>query len=328
MRQLIAVFLLAAFAADARAVTIAWVPVGNPGNSPDTGVSSLGAVNYSYSIGQFDVTVAQYVEFLNTKDASGADPLGLYNNTGIAYSTYGQINFNAGNASGSKYSAMAGDANHPANYVTWYDAIRFANWLNNGQGNGDTETGSYTLLGGTPTPSNAASITRNAGVTVFLPNANEWEKAAYYDPRTPAQGGPPVSSHNYWLYPTSSNTAPHATGPTATPNSANYNDTVLNLTNVGAYTGTTSPYGAYDMGGDVSQWNEHLFIDGSRGHRGASFLDSSTAMQAPTSSGSDPATPGAIVGFRLVMLIPEPSGLALAALGFAGLAVWGWRKRS
>ena len=40
------------------------------------------------------------------------------------------------------------------NYVTWYDTIRFANWLNNGQGTGDTETGAYTLLGGTPTPSN------------------------------------------------------------------------------------------------------------------------------------------------------------------------------
>ena len=35
------------------------------------------------------------------------------------------------------------------NYVSFYDALRFANWLNNGQGSGDTETGAYTLLGGT-----------------------------------------------------------------------------------------------------------------------------------------------------------------------------------
>ena len=39
----------------------------------------------------------------------------------------------------------------PVNYVDFYDALRFANWMNNGQGNGDTETGAYTLLGGTPT---------------------------------------------------------------------------------------------------------------------------------------------------------------------------------
>jgi hypothetical protein len=29
--------------------------------------------------------------------------------------------------------------------VNWYDAIRFANWLLNGQGDGDTETGAYTF---------------------------------------------------------------------------------------------------------------------------------------------------------------------------------------
>jgi formylglycine-generating enzyme required for sulfatase activity len=264
--------LLLALVADAGAVTISWVPVGNPGNQPDTGVSSLGAVNYSFNIGKYDVTVSQYVEFLNAKDPIGLNTLGLYNSNMSNTSNFGEINFNAGNASGSKYSAIAGDANHPVNYVTWYDAIRFANWMNNGQGSGDTESGAYTLLGGTPTPSNAASITRNAGATIVLPNANEWEKAAYYDPRTPAQGGPPLSDHHYWFYPTTSDTAPHATGPTATPNSANYNQyngAAANLTNVGAYTGTTSPYGAFDMGGDVRQWNESIFADGDRGWGGA-----------------------------------------------------------
>ena len=41
----------------------------------------------------------------------------------------------------------------PVVLVSFYDSIRFANWLHNGQGSGDTETG-YTLLGGTATPSN------------------------------------------------------------------------------------------------------------------------------------------------------------------------------
>ncbi len=95
---------------------------------------------------------------------------------------------------------ISGDGNHPVNYVTWYDAIRFANWLNNGQVPGSTETGAYTLLGGTPTPSNGNSITRNAGATVFLPSENEWYKAAYYNPAT----------SSYFQYPTSSNTVPTA----------------------------------------------------------------------------------------------------------------------
>ena len=98
------------------------------------------------------------------------------------------------------------------NYVTWYDAIRFANWLNNGQGNGDTETGAYTLgtlgAGGIPvTP----PLTHNAGAQVWLPTENEWYKAAYYNP----------GSSSYYLYPTSSNVIPTASGPTALANHAN-----------------------------------------------------------------------------------------------------------
>ena len=89
------------------------------------------------------------------------------------------------------------------NYVTWYDAIRFANWLHNGQGSGDTETGAYTLLGNaTPTPSNGPSITRNPGATWFLPSENEWYKAAYHNP----------AANSYSLYPTSSHTVPTAGG--------------------------------------------------------------------------------------------------------------------
>ena len=126
---------------------------------------------------------------------------------------------------------ISGDGNHPVNYETWYSAIRFANWLDNGQVAGSTETGAYTLLGGTPTPSNGNSITRNAGATVFLPSENEWYKAAYYNPAT----------SSYYQYPTSSNTAPTASGPTSAPNSANVNNAVGNLTAVGAYTARRAP---------------------------------------------------------------------------------------
>jgi hypothetical protein len=67
-------------------------------------------------------------------------------------------------------------------YVSFFDALRFSNWLNNGQGLGDTETGAYTRLGGTATPSNGTTVTRNGSANTFLTSENEWYKAAYYSP--------------------------------------------------------------------------------------------------------------------------------------------------
>lgn len=273
-------------------VTINWAPVGNPGNAADPATGSLyGAVPYAYNIDAYDVTNSQYVEFLNAKDANGANPLGLYNSN-MSNATFGGINYNAGNANGNKYSVMSGDGNHPVNFVTWFDAARFANWLNNGQGNGDTESGAYTLLGGTPTPSNGNSITRNAGATVFLPSESEWYKAAYYNPAT----------SSYFQYPTSSNTAPTASGPIGATNSANYNNAVANLTDVGAYIGTTSPYGAFDMGGNVYQWNDALISSSSRRLRGAAFSFNSFFLLSSFPISPTLASESNFLGFRVASI--------------------------
>jgi formylglycine-generating enzyme required for sulfatase activity len=323
MQKSIAVFLVAAivaFVADAQAVTIHWSYVASKGSANVADGTGFGAVGYAYSIGTYDVTNSQYVEFLNAKDATGADTLGLYNSN-MSNGTYGGINFNGGNANGMKYSVISGNGNHPLNYATWYDSLRFANWLSNGQGNGDTENGAYTLLGGTPTPSNASTITRNAGATVFLPSENEWYKAAYYNPAT----------SSYYQYPTSSNTAPTAEAPPGGSNSANYNGALGgqfgNLTDVGAYSRTTSPYGAFDMGGNVYQWNEGFVATSFAGARGGSFDSNSGSLQSSTRFGYPPASEFFDTGFRVASTIPEPSTGVLAILGFASLAALGWRRR-
>ena len=305
----------------ASAVTIAWTPVGNPGNAPDTvvmtdGTTGYGSVPYSYNIGTYDVTNSQYVAFLNSNDPTGADPLGLYNSS-MSSAPRGGINYNSGAANGSKYSVMPGNGNHPVNFVSWYDAIRFTNWLNNGRVPGSTETGAYTILGGTPTPSNGLSITRNAGAMVFLPNENEWYKAAFYNPAT----------SSYFQYPTSSDTAPTAEAPPGGSNSANYNsnDFVGNLTDAGAYTGTMSPYGAFDMGGNVYQWTETLLDRLEREIRGGAFDTASDALLSSNRNAVDPpVTLSGGIGFR-VASVPEPSTgvLVVAACGL----MWVLRKR-
>lgn len=327
--------LLAGFAADARAVTIEWSTVGNPGNVGEiSGVGApdgvglgppkiVGAVNYTYRIGTYDVTASQYVEFLNAKDSTGSNSLGLYTST-MSNASFGGIAFNPGNADGSKYSVISGRENHPANGATWFSAVRFANWMNNGQGNGDTESGSYTILGATPTPSNAASIARTAGATIFLASEDEWYKAAYYNP----------ASNSYFTYPTSSNSTPIASGPTALPNHVNVPGpgVPLNLTDVGAYSGTMSPYGLFDAGGNVWQWNEALVGTAQngtvafRGVRGSSFLGDSSQLRASLRESALATTSSISVGFRLVN-VPEPSSFVLAALGLIGLVLWRRRNR-
>jgi formylglycine-generating enzyme required for sulfatase activity len=302
-----------------------WTLIGNPGNAANPRHSSqlcgpiinqpCGAVSYYYNIGTYEVTNAQHVEFLNATAAS--DPLELYNPnmadpsaTGSYLSGYGGIT-RTGNAGSYTYSAIAGRENMPVNYVTFYDALRFANWMNNGQGNASTETGAYTLLGGTPTPSNGTTALRNVEAAIVLPNENEWYKAAYYD----------VSSTQYHLYSTGSNTHPECVAPTATLNSANCNNQVGDLTSVGSYTHSPSRYGTFDQTGNVSEWSEAK-SDSLRGFRGGSF-SSFEDFSAEQNSFADPTANFNKAGFRLVM-IPEPGTGLLVIAGLLGFA--GWRR--
>ena len=213
------------------------VLVGDVANSADTtvmqdGSSGYGSVSYTYRIATNEVTNGQYTEFLNAVDASGANLHALWN-SGMTDNVNGGVLFNAGAQDGSKYSLKPGYGNRPVISVDFFDAMRFANWLNNGQGSGDTETGAYTLSLGGLAP-------RNAGVTVWIPSEDEWYKSAFYDP-TPGAGG----GDNWWLYPTRSNLTPTSIDPNGSDqNSANYARGFT--TDVGGYTLAKSYYGTFD----------------------------------------------------------------------------------
>jgi hypothetical protein len=119
-----------------------------------------------------------------------------------------------------------------------------------------------------------AAVTRNAGARWWLPNENEWYKAAYH--KNDGVFG------NYWDYPAGTNSVPNNNGPSSdTGNSANFGITTGNssypLTKAGAYTLSDSPYGTFDQAGNVSEWNETLFDSSFRGIRGGGW-DPSTCM--------------------------------------------------
>ena len=216
--------------------SLEFVAVGDPGNATDTGgCSDLGAVAYTYKIGKFHVTAAQYCQFLNAVAAT--DTYGLYNpymeNVGGPYSyppSRCGCGIKRGGVSGSyTYSVLpdsgvpgkpgyANYANFPVNYVSWADAARFCNWLQNrqptgAQGSGTTETGAYTLKGAIA-DKKLMEIKRNSGAVYFLPTMHEWHKAAFY------KGG--GTNTGYWRYATKSDTPPSNALSSTGTNNANF----------------------------------------------------------------------------------------------------------
>lgn len=210
-----------------------------------------------------------------------------------------------------------GFANKPVMFVTSFDVLRFANWIENGEGNGNTETGAYTLLGATATPSNGSTVERNPDAEVVLPSQDEWFKAAYYD------GVLDV----YYDYPTGTDAVPDCSSPTAEPNHASCGDSAIRgVTEVGAYTGSPSPYGTFDQGGNVAEWNEDIInpSSGTRAVRGGGWTGLTTPLRASSAGQVDPSVASEARGFRLALLaVPEPDAVALgiAALASLGLLV-------
>ena len=145
----ILVLFTAGATARAQSISMSYVTVENPNNAPDPATGNMyGSVSYTYDIGEYDVTQSQYVTFLNAVDPTGANPLGLYDS--IAKDMEYGIVFNPNGENGSMYSVRNGYSNMPIVDETYWDAIRFVNWMNNGEGNASTETGAYTLLGYLP----------------------------------------------------------------------------------------------------------------------------------------------------------------------------------
>jgi sulfatase modifying factor 1 len=324
MRALFAIAIIFA-ATSVQAVTIDMVTVGNPGNAPDAGFdpSGRGSVGCNYQIGKYEVTAGQYTAFLNA--VAKTDPNGLYNtNMGIpGGTTWGANIQRVGSSPNYSYSVAPDWANRPVNYVSFWDAARFANWLHNGQptgaqGPGTTEGGAYHDVG------NQLLFGRNTGAKIFLPNADEWYKTAYH--KNDGITG------NYWDYPTASNVAPINTLPDVgnhanvydsdgTGNSTYTIGSPYFRTEVGAFQNSASPYGTFDQGGNVWEWNETKFGTIGRGLRGGGFHWYWGGLQASAEGSSEPVYEDYDRGFRVAsVFVPEPSTLALSVGIFAPLA--------
>lgn len=301
--------LLAALmlAVPAGAITMGWTLIGNPGNTADpepltqkcgpANNSPCGSVVYTYYISRHEVTNAQYSAFLNAVAAS--DPNGLFNDAMGSDAAFGGIS-RSGSDGEYTYAPKPGFGNKPVNYVSFYDALRFANWLENGQPSGPqgpltTEAGTYAIADDLFLESGA--ITRDSSATFAVPSDDEWYKAAYYH----------AAGDSYFDYPTGTDTVPKCVDPAFDDgNSGNCLSAYPSVTDVGAYSLSDSPYGTFDQGGNVWEWDEGVAegIVGRRyrGLRGGAAGYSPLDMAANYRGFDDPRREAADAGFRLVQL--------------------------
>ena len=217
-------------------VEIRTVGVGDPGNAPvgvvpfqgppeqgiyqncssaPPGCVLVGGVGYAYQLGELEITVGQYVEFLNTVDPTGTDRHDLYTDlmSPSSWPKYGSItrSMGPGVGPGQHYSvAYPQWSNKPFGFANFLRAARFVNSLFNGDvlsrtessASGfdyvtyrvrlsrETDQGMYDLR-----PGKRRAATRSHSTGFVLPSQDEWIKGAYFDP----SGG---GTFSYWQYPT------------------------------------------------------------------------------------------------------------------------------
>ena len=123
----------------------------------------------------------------------------------------------------------------------------------------------------------------------------------------------------YWLYPTQSNDAPSNVLSSAGTNNANFMDSAPQdlLTPVGTFAASPGPYGTYDQGGDVEQWNETAYGGIGRGGRGGSFADTAGELMSTTGGYLAPLDEDKSIGFR-VAYVPEPGTTAMLIAAAVG----------
>ena len=265
------------------------------GNRISTYFSSYGGVPYAYRMGTFEI--AQ--DAITKAAASGVLNLG-----GGAWS-----------------------ATQPVANISWFQAAAFVNYLNTSTGrpaayqlNG-TNTALTLWTSGQAWQAGGENLYRNKDAYYFLPNENEWYKAAYHQ-------NTGVNA-DYWDYATGSNSIPTAVASGTTAGTAVYNGVAGSPAAVNN-AGGLSAYGTMGQNGNVWEWQESAF-DGinnssSEAHvlRGGLWFDTESGLRSSDRFLFSPPNSDNFVGFR-VASVPEPSSTVLMCS--AGLLALARRRR-
>ncbi|MSP12001.1 MAG: NACHT domain-containing protein [Chloroflexi bacterium] len=266
-------------------------------------------IPYSYWIGRYPVTNAQYRAFVQAGGYARpqywpeAQAAGVWTDGVVkAY------NDETGRTAAYDYGEPYNLANHPVVGVTWYEALAFSRWL--------------------------AEWLRQQGALaprwgVYLCSEAEWEKAVRGGLEVPA---PPVTrqvstglvlSGDAARQPNANPQRKYPWGDAPDPNRANYSDTGIGDTSaIGCFPGGASPYGVEELSGNVWEWTRSLWDkypypadaagrqkredpaagpEERRVLRGGAFLDGDRHVRCAYRSFFNPRRWDYIFGFRVVL---------------------------
>jgi len=284
------------FGTGANAFSIEFVQIGNPENVADTTgyPKPAGSVSYNYNMGKYEVC-RDIIEKANLAGALGI-------------TMYDMVNY-GGNG-----------VYKPATGISWFEAAKFVNYLNTSSGSTAAYkfdvNGNFQLWSSGDLGYDENNQYRNSLAKYFLPNRNEWYKAAYGSP-----------SGNWHDYATQSDSIPTAVSDGTNENSAVYGQSLLSGPADISNAGGLSAWGTMAQGGNVWEYMENANdglstnayanreVRGGAFYDGAGWLASNANYFYPVNDENSNA-----LGFR-VASVPEPSALSLLAVGLGGLAM-------
>ncbi|WP_367846470.1 SUMF1/EgtB/PvdO family nonheme iron enzyme [Rhodoferax sp. WC2427] len=237
-----------------------WIRISIPGNTSDF-QTGRGCVANEYEIAAFKITNQEYSDFLNSVAAS-RDTYFLYlddMSTGIAGGIERKKTLET-----YRYSSKNGYENRPVAYLSWFMIARYANWMHFGKPVGDqvlgvtegnSSTGAYDTTALNAYKNNKSIkhlLTRNPDAKYFIPNDDEWYKAAYYDPEKSGLS-------KYWIYPERVDAIPENS--MESKNGANFQNETMGegapyyVSESGVFKGS-GYFKVSDMGGNLWEWTE------------------------------------------------------------------------
>lgn len=255
-----------------------YVQVMDSGNQGDVVNSFKGRVNYTYYIARTELSNKSYCKFLNAV-VSHTDPYGLYNENMSTGVCGGIVRKKKG--SRYVYCCKKDWENRPVVYVDYYDIARYANWMHYGcpvvercgvgstegtdtQGAYNTEDFEAVRCGQKPVYDSFGK--RNRGARFWIPDDDEWYKAAYYNPKK-------TGNRKYHDFPTQTSDAPSL----ADANFMAGNELSVGkpyyVAPVDSFSHAPSYYGTLQQGGNVWEWTEdwQYGVVGTRCLRGGSW---------------------------------------------------------